>query len=306
MSAKPARKSEPTAVPPVVQATETSTKAATPSCGTPESRARHGNKAAKAVNKRTEPTIYAPQPTILTPVEKDAVTKIIALCAQEHDCRLQIGEVVAQTMQERGDNIYGDKTLERLAKHSLCSEEHLRRCLHVYRLEKEHGEELRDTALSFHHRFELSRLMSIENGNKRREAIRQLATTAASTGLRSEQLGELVSERLGLASKPKRKKRAKPAVVVQESLTAVEQFTTAAETIGRAVDQLTRRQDRQELVDCNRLTCTLGTTYVRMLAATLKSGAGNIETIASAARQVADEINSALQSLGAQTKGGGR
>ena len=119
----------------------------------------------------------------------DAVKAINALLEQQDSSNLKIGEIVDRVIGPAGRADYGGQVIASLAANPdlMCSDEHLRRCWHYFRLMRDHGGVLRDQfpALRFGHYYQIARLLQLETEftpENVTNAIRAMAQKAMAEG----------------------------------------------------------------------------------------------------------------------------
>ncbi|NQU09209.1 hypothetical protein HQ590_00340, partial [bacterium] len=138
-----------------------------------------------------------------------------------------IGQLTDRYISQCGGTRYGEKTLDRIARHPdlACSVMEITRCWNLYRLSHQYGDLLSDTKLCMSAKYELARVMrkDMPDGEKR-GLLSELIRDAC--GQPVTKVAKLVSDRLR-ARGQLREAKTKPPTVADAELLPTNPVVTA-------------------------------------------------------------------------------
>lgn len=226
--------------------------------------------------------------------EERTVERINAIAKRIHDSQFQIGKLVDGLVAVRGGPAYGERTMERLARHPglECTCEHLRRCWQYYRLMSCHGDAVMKVApnLKYSHLYQISRLMAGDE-DEQRATVTAMAKKAADDHMTVTALSQAVSTHLDSVKKAMNGvvPRSKPQNAAD--FPAFQALLDTTETVAMAAEKIVAAEEVGHVVACRKIVHQLGFAFVQVVR---KLALGDEDSLAVACK-VRDALSAAIE-----------
>lgn len=236
--------------------------------------------------------------------EDNAVNRINQVAKGVYDVNRKIGKIVDELVEEKGGAKYGENTLGRLARHPTLnfSVEHLRRCWQYHRLLVLYGKDLKkfEQSLTYSHRYQISRLLDIEDGEVQSQAVIAMATKAVDDKLTVTALQNAVTTHLKSIGRTIICKPDKDGTKEVPEADIYEALIDTSDTVVRSAQKITDEPGIEHIAELRTATRQLGLAYVQLAKKLVNVGD---EDGTADAKQVSQSLAAVLESM-TDSKGG--